>query len=185
MSTIAQFSLDHYEHIVDVGAFAGEFEKRVELIRGEIIQMTPINIAHANCVTLVTEWCFEAAPLDRVMIRTQNPVRIPANNSEPEPDVVWVTRKDYNRHPEPHDVLLLIEVADSSLEFDRREKLAVYAEAGIPEYWIVNLIDEQIEVYRNPSGGTLQEKSIHRGDDAIHPSALPAASLPPSRLFGE
>ena len=183
MSTIAHFSLDHYEHMVEVGAFSGQFEKRVELIRGEIVQMTPINIAHANCVTRITEWSFQAAPLDRVMIRVQNPVRIPANNSEPEPDVVWVNRKPYSQHPEPDDTLLLIEVADSSLDFDRNEKLEAYAESGIVEYWIVNLIDEQIEVYRKPSGRTYDEQTVYRRDAEIRPLVHPAATLRSSGLF--
>ena len=183
MSSIAHFSLDHYEHMVEVGAFTGEFEKRVELIRGEIVQMTPINIAHANCVTLVTEWSFAVAPLDRIMIRTQNPVRIPASNSEPEPDVVWVIRKQYSQHPEPRDIALIIEVADSSLAFDRTEKLQLYAEAGIPEFWIVNILDDQIEVFRKPAGRSYEEHSIHRGAAAIHPLSLPTATLQPSRLF--
>jgi Uma2 family endonuclease len=183
MSTVAHFSLEHYEYMVEVGAFSGQFEKRVELIRGEIVQMTPINIAHANCVTKITEWSFQAAPLDRIMIRVQNPIRIPANNSEPEPYVVWVNRKEYMQHPEPGDILLLIEIADSSLDFDRNEKLEVYAEAAIAEYWIVNLIDEQIEVYRRPSGRTYQERQTYRGNGEIHPLAHPDAILRPSLLF--
>jgi Uma2 family endonuclease len=183
MSTVAQFTLDHYEHMVNVGAFTGEFEKRVELIRGEIIQMTPINIAHANCVTLVTEWSFEVAPLDRMMIRTQNPIRIPTKNSEPQPDVVWVNRKEYSQHPEPADILLLIEIADSSLEFDRREKLELYAESGVPEYWIVNLIDDQIEVFRNPAGRDYHDKAIYRGDARISPLAHSEATIQPSQIF--
>ena len=183
MSTAAHFSLDHYEHMVEVGAFSGQFEKRVELIRGEIVQMTPISVAHANCVTKITEWSFRAADLNRVMIRVQNPIRIPANGSEPEPDIVWVNRKEYSRHPEPADILLLIEVADSSLDFDRNEKLEVYAEAGIAEYWIVNLSDEQIEVYRRPSGRSYQEHETYGGDAEIHPLVHPAATLHPSRLF--
>jgi Uma2 family endonuclease len=137
-------------------------------------------------VTLVTEWSFEVAPLDRIMIRTQNPIRIPANNSEPEPDVVWVNRKEYSRHPEPGDVLLIVEVAESSLEYDRGEKkLGVYSHAGIPEYWIMNLIDDQIEVYRKPSGRAYQEQSVYRGDAAIHPLALSTVTMQPSRIFGE
>jgi Uma2 family endonuclease len=183
MSTVAQFSLDHYEHMVNVGAFTGEFEKRVELIRGKIVQMTPINIAHANCVTLVTEWSFEFASLDRMMVRTQNPIRIPTKNSEPQPDVVWVNRKEYSQHPEPDDILLLIEIADSSLEFDRREKRELYAEAGVPEYWIVNLIDAQIEVYRNPVSRDYQDKAVYSGDAKISPLAQPTATIQSSQLF--
>jgi Uma2 family endonuclease len=77
-----------------------------------------------------------------------------------------------------------MEIADSSLEYDRGEKkMGVYSQAGIPEYWIVNLIDEQIEVYRKPGGRTYQEQSIYRGDAAIHPLALPTVTLQCSRLF--
>jgi Uma2 family endonuclease len=183
MSTAAQFSIDHYEHMVEVGAFTGRFEKRVELIRGEIVQMTPINIAHANCVTVVTEWSIQVAPLDQFMIRCQNPIRIPSSNSEPEPDIVWVKRRKYLRHPEPSDIVLVIEVADRSLQFDRTEKLEVYARAGIAEYWVVNLVDEQVEVHRSPVGHGYKEKLIHRGDAAVSPMALPSASLHLSRLF--
>jgi Uma2 family endonuclease len=71
------------------------------------------------------------------------------------------------------------------METDRREKLEIYAEAGIQEYWIVNLIDEQIEVYRKPSGPTYQEQSVYRGAAEVRPLALPSAVLQPSRLFGE
>ena len=185
MSTVAHFSLDHYEHMVEVGAFSGEYQKRIELIRGEIVEMTPIGSGHSNCVTMVTDWSYEVAPRDRIMIRSQNPVRLPINDSEPEPDVVWVARKDYSKtHPGPEDVLLVIEIAESSLEVDRGTRLAMYAEAAVAEYWIVNLIDEQIEVYRKPSGRTYQDQSVYRGDASIHPLALPTVTLQPSRLFG-
>src|SRR5215210_4248641 len=115
MSTVAHFSLDHYEHMIEVGAFSGEYQKRVELIRGEIIEMTPIGTGHSNCVTLLTDWSYDVAPREQIMIRIQNPVRLPINDSEPEPDVVWVVRKDYSKiHPGPKDILLIIEVAGSS-----------------------------------------------------------------------
>jgi Uma2 family endonuclease len=185
MSTVARFSLEQYEHMVEAGAFEGEFRKRLELIRGEIVEMTPIGTGHSNCVTLVTDWSYEVAPRDQIMVRSQNPIRLPINDSEPEPDVVWVHRKNYSKtHPGPEDILLVIEVAESSLDGDRGNKLATYAEAGIADYWIVNLIDEQIEVYRKPIGRSYEEKAIFQGDAAIHPLALPTANLLPSRLFG-
>ena len=185
MSTIAHFSLEQYEHMVDVGAFAGPFERRVELLRGEIVMMRRIGPPHHHCLILLTDWSYQVVPLEKIAISVQGPVRIPANDSEPEPDLVWAVRRDYSkRHPEPQEVLLLVEIADSSLEVDRSIKLSVYAEAGISEYWIVNLLDRQIEVYRDPSGKSYQQKTIHRGNEAVHPLAIPEAGLAPSRLFG-
>jgi Uma2 family endonuclease len=185
MSAIASFTLDYYEHMVAVGAFSGEFAKRVELLRGEIVSRSPIGPPHHHCAILLTEWSYEVVPREKLVISVQGPVRIPASDSEPEPDLVWAVRRDYSKlHAEPHEVRLLVEVSDTSLAVDRGEKLEIYAEAGISEYWIVNLIDEQIEVYRDPQGRSYQEHSIHRGDVDVHPLALPAASLKPSHLFG-
>ncbi len=183
MSSIATFSLEHYEHLATLGAFDGKFRRRVELVRGEILDMSPIGFEHAKYVSLLSEWSFEVTPREQVIVSTQNPIRLPSLECEPEPDVAWIKRQDYFQHPEPASILLIIEVAESSLDYDRGEKATFYAEAGISEYWIVNLIEQQIEVYRSPSGGVYQEKSIHRGDDAVHPLALPGASLVPTRIF--
>jgi Uma2 family endonuclease len=186
MSTVANFTLDHYEHMVEVGAFSGEFEKRVELLRGEIVSMSPIGPPHHQCVILLTEWSYEVVPRERMVISVQGPVRIPDSESEPQPDLVWAVRRDYSKlHAEPHEVLLLVEVADTSLEIDRGEKLEIYAKSGIQEYWIVNLIDEQIEVHRKPSGRTYQELVVYGVDAEIRPLALAAAVLKPSQLFGD
>jgi Uma2 family endonuclease len=156
------------------------------LIRKEIVMMSPIGPAHHHCLILLTDWSYDVVPRDKIAISVQGPIRIPASDSEPEPDLVWAARRDYSkRHPEPHEVLLLVEVADTSLEVDRGLKLSVYAEAGIPDYWIVNLIDQQIEVYRKPVGHTYDDQSIYRGDAVIHPLALSAASLQPSQLFSD
>jgi Uma2 family endonuclease len=166
--------------MVEVGAFRGRFQKRLELLRGEIVEMGPIGSEHAKTIDRLNEWSTSATAHQSIRVRVQNPIRIPASDSEPEPDIVWVVRKNYAaRHPEPQDVLLIIEVADTSLAVDRGAKLAVYAEAGIAEYWIVNLLNRQIEVYHSPSGNSYQTKTIHRGEDAVHPLALPEASLRP------
>ncbi|MCE9553189.1 MAG: Uma2 family endonuclease [Planctomycetes bacterium] len=179
------FSLDHYEHLVAVGAFSGEFEKNVELIRGEIVAMNPIGPPHSDVLTLLMEWCFEVVPLGKMKIRLQLPVRFPLSDSEPQPDLTWVVRRDFSKlHPEPHEVLLLVEVAESSLEVDRGLKLALYAEAGISDYWIVNVAEKQIEVYRTPVGRDYRDKAICRGDEVVSPLAIPTAGLWPSRLFG-
>lgn len=180
----AHFTLKHYEHMVEVGAFAGEFEKHIELLRGEIVAMSPIGPPHCAIVSRLNRWSYQVTPIDRIEVVSQGPVRIPVSDSEPEPDLFWVVQGDYfKRHPEPHEVLLLVEVAESSLPIDRGVKLGVYAEAGIADYWIVNLIEQQIEVYRNPAGRDYLDKTIVRGDSSVSPLALPTAALQPSRLF--
>ena len=104
------------------------------------------------------------------------PIRIPITQAEPEPDLVWALRDgSHDKPPEPDGVALLVEVADSSLDYDRIVKLPNYALAGIPDYWIVNLVDNQIEVYRKPAGRNYDEHSVYRGDAEIHPLALPTA----------
>ena len=184
MSTVASFSLKHYEHMVDVGAFTGEFQKRIELLGGEIVMMSPIGPEHHHCLMLLTDWSYQVVPLDKIAIGVQGPIRIPESDSEPEPDLLWLARRNFsNLHAEPHEVKLLVEVADTSLEADRTEKMSIYAEAGIPDYWIVNLVDKQIEVYRNPSGTSYQQRLTYQGDEATHPLALPQAKLTPSQLF--
>jgi len=186
MSTLAHFSLEHYEHMIETGAFAGKFQKRVELLQGEIRMMSPIGIPHSQMVIDLTDWSYQSVDLSKVMIRVQTALRIPSNDSEPEPDLVWVNRKTYSQHhPGPEDVLLLIEVAESSLDTDRTEKIAIYAAAGIADYWVVNLLDQQIEVYRQPQGKTYREKTIVREGQVIIPLALPTAEISPAQFFSK
>jgi Uma2 family endonuclease len=184
MSTIARFSLEEYERMATLGAFDAVFPRRLELIRGEIIEMSPVGTMHADVIDRLMQWSITAVSQKPIRVRIQNPIRVPLDESEPQPDIVWAVEKNYSkRHPEPHELLLLIEVADSSLATDRADKLILYAEAGIADYWIVNLIDKQIEVYRQPSGKSYESTTVHRGNDAVHPLARPEAALLPSRLF--
>ena len=182
--TPAKFTLDHYEHMIAVGAFDEPYNIPVELLQGEIVMMSPIGEPHSLAVTTLTEWSYEVVDLKQIMIRSQMPIRIPDHQGEPEPDLAWVRRASTGGNPpESNDVLLLIEVAESSLAMDRGPKLAAYAAAGIADYWIVNLIDKQIEVYREPNDDQYQKKQILRGDKTVAPLTLPTASLAPSRLF--
>jgi Uma2 family endonuclease len=182
----ARFSLEHFDHMIRVGSFDPPFNIQAELIEGEILMMSPIGEPHSLAVVALTEWSYEVIDLKRFMVRIQMPIRIPALQSEPEPDVVWVRREGPSeKPPDAHRVNLLIEVAESSLVYDRTVKLPNYALAGIADCWIVNLVDEQIEVYRKPSGRAFQEQSTYRDDAEIHPLALPTAALKPSQLFGD
>ncbi len=180
----AKFTLEHFEHMVAVGAFDPPYDIPVELIHGEMLMMSPIGEPHSRAIIALNEWSYDVLDRKRFMVRIQMPIRVPAIQGEPEPDLAWVRRDaSGDRPPLAESVLLLVEVAESSLAFDRTVKLATYAQAGIPDYWIVNLLDEQIEVYRTPIQGVYQDRSIYRGDDVIQPLAIPTASLVPSRIF--
>ena len=167
--------------MIDAGIF-GENEA-VELIRGEIIPKTPIGDRHSACLMRLNEHLVQAIG-KRAMFGIQNPIVFP--DSEPEPDVSVVRRKDNyyaNGKPLAEDVLLIIEVADSSLEFDREGKLSIYAEAGIAEYWIVNLIDDVIEIYRDPAGSSYANTTISRRGDSISLLALPDVTIAVSDIL--
>jgi len=155
-----RFTTDDYHKMAEVGILKPT--DRVELINGEILKkMSPIKSLHSSVVDDLHEWLvLELA--GKVIVKAQNPVRI-GKYSEPEPDIAVVKlKKDRyrSRHPTPKDVYLLIEVSDSTLKIDREIKLPVYAEAGIPEYWIIDLTAQQIEVYRQPEGNGYKFKVI-------------------------
>jgi Uma2 family endonuclease len=178
MSTVATFNLDQYERMVEAGAFDGRLRQRVEFIRGEIREMNPIASFHAQVLGDLTDWSYDVAPRREIAIRVQTTLRIPSCNSAPEPDLIWVHRRKYSRkHPEPADVLLLVEVAESSLGEDRGEKLELYAEALIAEYWIVNLLGRSIEVYRQPNGKLYHWCQTFGAGEIVAPLALPNAKL--------
>lgn len=185
MSTVAHISVEQYEIMMEHGVFAGKHRQRVELIRGEIRQMNPIGVAHANAVDFLNEWSIRTLPRDTVRVRVQSPVLLPECDSAPEPDIAWVRRKRYTRHPLPEDILLIIEVAESTLADDRGEKARLYAEASIPDYWIVNLNDECVEVLRNPAEGEYLDTRVFHGDDEIEPLSFPDVKFKPSLMFDE
>ena len=152
-------------------------EERIELLDGEIIVMPPIGEPHADGTDrLGSDLSYNLYDLARV--RVQGPVRI-NDYSLLQPDIAVVRlRDDYHReHPSPADVLLLIEVADSSLELDREVKLARYAAAGIAEVWIVNVRARQVEGYSDPVDGTYRSRRVVTADGSINPLAFPDVSL--------
>ena len=184
MSSVAHFTLAQYELMAEAGAFDGKHHQRVEFIRGEIREMTPIGIGHAAVVDRLSRWSLENLPAQRAWVRIQGTLRVPALKSAPEPDVIWLAPNDYfQRHPEPEDVLLLIEVAESSLAEDTGEKAQLYAETGIADYWVVNLVDDCIEVFRKPQSSGYQSREVHRGEEELRPLAFPDVTLRPSALF--
>ena len=185
MSIIAHFSLAEYDRMVELGAFDQTVRRRLELIRGEIREMTPIGSPHEMAVERLAFWSYRNLPENKAWVRIQDSIGIPELASAPEPDVVWVAYRAYDEgRPSAADVLLVIEVSQSSLEYDRSEKAELYAEAGIADYWIVNLSDESIEVYRRPKGKEYRSAEVYRGDDELRPLAAAAIVFRPSMLWG-
>lgn len=133
-------------------------DERVELIHGEIIEMSPIGSKHAGHVKRINALLSRLLG-NQLIISIQDPVVI-GEHSEPEPDIAILRYRDdfyTDRHPRPEDVLLIIEVADSSVDYDREIKIPLFASAQIPECWIINLEENKIEVYKKPQNGTYQE----------------------------
>jgi Uma2 family endonuclease len=159
-----RFTVDDYYRLAQAGIL-GE-DARVELIEGEIVMMTPIGSRHAACVTGITRLLVGLLG-DRALVRIQLPVRLD-DNSEPEPDIcVARPRPDLyaGGHPGPADVLLLIEVSDSSLGYDRGIKVPLYARSGIEAVWIVDLGRSVVHAYSGPSAdGYLERRTAHAGD---------------------
>ncbi|MFT4667933.1 MAG: Uma2 family endonuclease [Gammaproteobacteria bacterium] len=147
-----KFTVEDYHKMAEVGIIKDT--DRVELINGKIIPMSPIKSLHAGTVDDLVAY-FNSKLYGQFSVRGQNPITLD-NHSEPEPDIVIAQyRKDAYRsnHPRPNEICVLIEVSDSTLKKDREEKVPLYASASIPEYWIINLVDKQIEIHRQPKNG--------------------------------
>jgi Uma2 family endonuclease len=163
------FTVDEYYEMARVGILKPD--ERVELLDGEIVPMNPIGSPHAWCVTRLVE---VFAPLiGRIRLSIQAPLRL-GIRAEPEPDLV-VIRVDTpeSRHPEAAEALLVIEVADSSIRRDRGRKRTMYARAGIPEYWIVDLNAERTEIYRDPARSRYRSIAVLRRGDVVSPLFAP------------
>ncbi len=159
-----RFTIDEYHRLAEVGILSEE--DRVELIDGEIIEMSPIGKHHAAIVNRLIAALTEQVGR-RAIVSPQNPLLL-NDDSEPQPDIALFSfRDDYyaEQLPRPSDTLLIIEVADSSLDFDRIVKLPRYARGGVPEVWIVNLAASVIEIFREPVAGEYRENGqAVRGD---------------------
>jgi len=170
------FTADEFHRIAEAGVLRED--DRVELVNGEIVEMTPIGSHHAACVdrlNVLLQRCFG----DRGIVRVQGPIRLDAH-SEPQPDLaVLKPRADFyaSAHPTPSDILLVVEVADTSVRYDRDIKVPLYARAPIAETWLVDLPNARIEVFTQPTPhGYQQSRRAGRGE-RLTSSAVPALSL--------
>jgi Uma2 family endonuclease len=167
-----RLTVDDYGRMGEAGVFAPD--ARVELIDGEVIDMAPIGTRHAAAVTRLDR-LLQRAVGDRAIVRSQNPLRL-GDRSEPEPDLLLLLpRADFyaSAHPAAGDVLLLIEVADSSVRYDREVKLPLYARHGIAEVWLVDLEAGMLRFFRGPQGERYTDIT---GTET--PGSTPVAALP-------
>lgn len=175
-------TVDDYHAMLEAGILTeGD---RLELIDGQIIDKMTIGPKHIRIVNVLTEAAVLRAS-ELVEVSVQNPVQI-SRYSEPEPDIVLLRRgRDVTRVPQAEDVLLLVEVADATLLFDKRVKLPLYAVARIPEVWIVNIPERRLECYRDPSPSGYAYSTILDEHEVVEALLVPAlGSLPVSSLLG-
>jgi len=163
-----RFTTDEYEQMIATGILTEE--DRVELIDGEIIAMSPIGDEHVFVLNSITAQLFEKLS-GRAIISVQNPILL-SDYSRPQPDVALWRPSNRRTLAGPDDILLLIEVSDSTLSFDQSVKLPLYAREGIREVWIVNLVGEQIEVYHTPLAGDYRSAESFVPGDVISPQAF-------------
>jgi len=178
-----RFTVEQYHRMAEAGILAeGD---RVELIEGEIVEMTPIGSRHAAHVDRLTD-LLTATVGRQAIVRVQNPIRL-GPHSEPQPDLVLLKRReDYyvKAHPEPADVLLVVEVSDTSIEFDRSVKLPLYARMGIPQTLVVDLTRESLEDHRDPSPQGYRVVRHPRRGERLALESLPLLGLSVDDILG-
>jgi hypothetical protein len=176
------FTIEQFQRMDQLGIFAGD--QRLELINGEIVEMSPIGIRHAGSIIRLVNLFKQ---IDNAYLSIQNPIRL-SDTSLPQPDVALLRRRDDfydNSYPEPADVLLLIEVADTSLAYDRDVKVPLYVQAGIAEVWIVDLNKRELTMYRSPANGKYTEVRYPQPADTVAPVLLPEASYFVEQIVGQ
>jgi len=175
-------SVDQYESLVGRGDFES-VDGQVELINGRILRMNPQGPRQSDPIDMLLEWSIEQSKR-QYTIRVQEPIVLISQNSCPEPDIAWVIRRRYiDRHPMPNEVSLLIEVSLSSGDFDKNEKMHLYASANIPEYWRVDVATQSIVVYRQPSGSEYKVVTEYGLESTTNPLCEPNAILEVKNVF--
>jgi Uma2 family endonuclease len=179
---IRPLTVDDYHRMIETGIISeGE---HIELILGQVFNMVAKGTRHTLCTRQLFKQLLNLIG-DQADVQSQDPITLP-NNSEPEPDIVIARLRDDNyatSHPTPVDILLVIEVADSSIDFDRNTKLPIYAAAGINEYWIVNLIDSRLEIYSQPEGTIYTNTQIVLPPRLVNMPQFPEIKLDLTTIF--
>ena len=184
MSTALQISIAEYDRLIKKGFFDQLRHRRIELIRGELRQMSPPGPVHEEAIDVLARWSMSNTNHSDVRVRIQNSIGLLELDSAPQPDVAWVREQSYHKgRPTSDDVFLVIEVSDSSLNYDRGTKTKLYAQAGIADYWVVNLRDSCIEVFRDPQAGEYQSHEVFERGHTVRPLRFPKLKLSVTKLF--
>ena len=170
-----RFTVEEYHRMAETGILRPD--ERVELIRGVVRPMSPKNRAHVVAATRLYQRL--VAPLaGRAAVFKEDPLKLVRLDSEPEPDILAISSPDIDAYGTASaEPLLVVEVAESSLRYDLDAKAALYAEAGVPEYWVLNLVDRELSVFRAPHEGVYRYYATYREGDRVAPEAWPDVTL--------
>jgi Uma2 family endonuclease len=177
-----RFTRDEYYRMAEVGILRPR--DRVELIRGEIVEVSPPGRRHRAFVNNLTRLLSRRLP-EHAGVSVQNPLPL-SDDTEPQPDLAVLRGREVSykeREAWAEDALLVVEVAETSLAYDRSTKLRLYAEAGIPEYWVVDCTAETIEVHRDPGADGYRNARLVTGEAALSPQAFPDVALRTTDIF--
>lgn len=175
-----KLTVNDYHKMAEAGILTED--DRVELIEGELIDMAPIGSLHADYVDRLAELLISRIG-GKFRVRIQNPIQLD-DYSEPEPDVVIAQNRSYQEaHPGPQDILLLIEVADTTLKYDRDIKIPLYARCGIPEVWLIDVQKQRLEIHRQPSQEGYRQILLPANIEAVSPLLTPEIAIRLAELW--
>jgi Uma2 family endonuclease len=175
-----RFSAEDFHRMAEAGILSED--DRVELIRGEVVELSPVGKRHMAALKRLMDALFPLQLERRALLQVQDPLRL-SPDTEPQPDLVLLAyREDFyrDRMPEGQDALLVVEVADTSLNHDLEVKLPLYAQAGIPEVWVVDLVRDRVHVFRKPQGAGYQEaQALEEGELEVLGLKVPVKEVLP------
>lgn len=176
-----RFTVEEYHRMAEMGILRPD--ERVELIRGVVRRMSPKNWAHVVAATKLYQWLV-AALAGRASVFKEDPLKLVQLDSEPEPDIVATSSPDITTYgTERARPLLVVEIAESSLRHDLDTKAPLYAEAEVPEYWVVDLVDRELLVFRSPADGVYRDRTCYHVGDRVSPGAWPDVVVEVGELF--
>lgn len=177
-----RLSVREFDRMVEAGAF--RLDARVELVNGELVEMSPIGVGHAYVVRELDRVLGRQLE-GRAVVSVQSPL-LCSDVSQPQPDLAivrWPADRYLDRHPNAEDVLLVVEVADSSLRYDEHEKVPMYARAGVPEVWLVDMPHHRVHVFTDPVADGYGQRAARTSKDILNPAAFPDVEIVVSDLY--